>query len=376
MSVYSKDKSSYLQIDFQVNNVRYSFSSKTSSKAEARRIEARAKKEARRLATPSQAARDCTFDQAAFLYWDHEGQAQRKSQMLKGMLLRTIAMVGRDTLCSSIDLNKILSYRRDLRKGLPDLPQPKRGRKTTAPGAYTPKSVNNYLSLVFTVLNHAERVLRTRWPLLPKASSKDIDGRPILEPVEPRKRYLTVDEELLLEKTSEPNLKDMWKLDLEIAFREANLCEARWSEVDWHERTIQASVKAKGRATRIHTVYLSDQAMEILNRRKGMHEVFIFTLPAETTHWHNGVLRRRGEAMPVNPKLFYERLQKACKAAGIKNFSAHDLRRTAARRMWQAKDIHAAQVLLGHRDIDTTIDYIGLDPSDLAEWQAKRFRPT
>lgn len=376
MTVYEKSNSPYLQIDFQVNGVRYAFSSRTDSEAEARRIETRAKKEAQRLASPSEAARDCTFDQAAYLYWDLQGQATRQTETLKSRLRRVVLMVGEDTLCSSIDLEKILVYRRDLRKGLPGIARDNRGRKPTKKGAYAPKHVNNHLALVFTVLFHAERVLGTRWPKLPRSGDRDMEDAKIMEPVQPRKRYLKIDEEKRLEAVSEPDLLDMWKLDLEIAFREGNLCEARWDDIDWDELTISASIKAKGRSPRIHTVHLSDEALAILRRRKAAaRSDFIFTLPAKRRYWRKGVLQNVGDPVPASSVQFRRRFKTACNEAGIKDLVAHDLRRTAGRRMWIAKDILAARILLGHSDIKTTVDYIGAEPGDLVGFHAARPRP-
>jgi integrase len=51
--------------------------------------------------------------------------------------------------------------------------------------------------------------------------------------------------------------------------------------------------------------------------------------------------------------------------AGITDLIIHDFRRTAARRIYFAKDLYAAQVFLGHRDLKTNQDYIGLGQKDL-----------
>jgi integrase len=56
-------------------------------------------------------------------------------------------------------------------------------------------------------------------------------------------------------------------------------------------------------------------------------------------------------------------MKEACIKAGIADLIVHDLRR---RRKYLEKDIYAAQLFLGHRDIKTTQDYIGLTDVDLS----------
>jgi integrase len=360
MSVYPKPNSPYLQIDFQVDNVRYAFSSGTSSKAEAERIQARAMKEARRRSVPSRGRRDCTFDEAAYNYWDLQGQATRGAKALKGNMRRAVLMVGADTMCSSIDTAKMLGYRRELRNGLPSVPRLGKQGRRAKDGKFSPKNVNKYLSLVFTILNHAERVLKTNFPDKPRPSDGDDTDLHILEIVRPRSRYLKAEEERRLEATSEPDLKDMWKADLELGLREANLCELRWNDIDWDERTVRVELKAEGNSPLMHSVDISDKALEILKRRRGIHPEFVFTLPCRTSCWLDGKLRKKGEHILVAPALFYERMKEAWIAAGIADLIVHDFRRTAARRKYLEKDIYAAQIFLGHRDLETTADYIGL----------------
>jgi integrase len=66
-------------------------------------------------------------------------------------------------------------------------------------------------------------------------------------------------------------------------------------------------------------------------------------------------------------------MKEAFETADIKKFIVHDLRRTAARREYLRKDICAAMVFLGHLNIDTTADYIGLGPKELAEARRRAY---
>lgn len=366
MSVYRRTSTKYLQIDFRVDGVRYVFSSETESRAKAEQIERRAKAEARRRA-PSGGRRDCTVDEAAFLYWDLQASGTRSADETKRSIRRVVLMAGADTMCSTIGLEKMLSYRRSLRNGLRDVPALRGGPKTKEEGKYSAATINRYLTLLFTILRHAEQVLKTNFPDLPKPSDRDDDDQRILEVVHPRKRYLRPEEEDRLEAASEPDLLDMWKFDLETGLRASNLCELRWGEVDRKQRKITVNLKAQGSDLYWHEVDLSNEAMEILRRREGIHPEFVFTLPCRHDCWFEGNMRKAGEHIPVSRGFFYKRMSEAWTKAKIKNLIVHDFRRTAARRKWSEKDIYAAQLLLGHRELQTTANYIGLTAAEMGQ---------
>ncbi|MFB6418581.1 site-specific integrase [Bradyrhizobium tunisiense] len=374
MSVYMKARSPYWQIDFQIDGVRYAFSSETTSQAEAERIEARAKQEASKRSVPARGRLDCTFDEAAFFYWEHQGKATRGAKALMGNMRRTVLMVGASTMCSTIDFAKMMGYRSELRDGLPSVERMgKNGRKPKSPdGKFSARNINKYLGLVFTILNHAELVLKTNFPDKPRPSYGEDSDQHIFEIVRPRARYLKKEEEDRLEATSEPDLQDMWKADLELGLRESNLCELRWEDVDFTERTVTVELKAEGSSPLMHSVDISDAALKILKRRIGIHPEFVFTLPCRANYSFEGQMREKGQHIPVSPGLFYLRMKKAWTEAGM-DLIVHDFRRTAARRKYFDKDIYAAQIFLGHRDIKTTVDYIGLDA--VAMGRALRARP-
>lgn len=372
MSIVEKPNSPYLHIDFRVDGIRYAFSSQTASYAEAFRIQSRAQAEARRRSVPkSRLRKDMSFDEAAFQYWNDQGQSTRDADNLKGNLYRTVLMVGADTMCSDIDFEAMVGFRRELRKGLPEI-DTSRGRKTATEGEYKAKTINKYLGLVFTTLNHAERILKTQFPDKPRPSDKDEDGMGLLELTQPRARYLMKHEEDALERVcreaNELDLLDMWKADLELGLREVNLCDAAWKNYDPHEKLLTVFIKSRGRDPRPHQVKVNKKALEILTRRKDRkdkHPEFIFTLPSRKKSWLDEDSRAKGEQIPVLPSLLYSRMKEMLKEAGIENFIVHDLRRTAARRVYMDKDLHAARVFLGHRDLETTADYIGLLPSEI-----------
>jgi len=61
-------------------------------------------------------------------------------------------------------------------------------------------------------------------------------------------------------------------------------------------------------------------------------------------------------------------LSKVSERSGIR-FSNHDLRRTFGRHMWEAlgrRDLETVSRALGHEDVRTTMDYLGINLSDMA----------
>ncbi len=168
---------------------------------------------------------------------------------------------------------------------------------------------------------------------LPRRSAADDQDQSIFEIERPRHRYLKAEEEKKLEATSEPDLIDMWKFDLETGFRESNLCDARWSWFDPDEDEHGTIIVDDGSSPLPHTVMLSREAREILDRRRGINDEFIFTLPCRTSGWFDDVLRKKGTHIPVSRTLLYDRMSEAWTAAGISNLIIHDFRRTAARRI-------------------------------------------
>lgn len=64
----------------------------------------------------------------------------------------------------------------------------------------------------------------------------------------------------------------------------------------------------------------------------------------------------------IEAKSFSRILSEAGKDLGLKNISGHSMRKTYAHRLWEVKkDLEYVRVALGHKNIETTKVYLGLD---------------
>ena len=65
---------------------------------------------------------------------------------------------------------------------------------------------------------------------------------------------------------------------------------------------------------------------------------------------------------PITPKTYSAILKKVGEELGLKHITGHSLRKTYAQRLWQEKrDLEFVRKSLGHKSIETTKHYLGLD---------------
>lgn len=382
MGVYLHKNSPYWQIEFRIDGLTYRESSKTKNKAEALRLEKKKKKDIRAEIAlhPVTERADCTFSQAAQMYWNDQGENTRDADALEADIERIVLMMGPDKMCSQIGHADELRIRASLRKG--ERPQgiDGKGRPLKVAGMYQPSTINDYIDLVPRILNHVERVLETTFPFKPRGDKDDTNR----EIERARHRYLKFEEQWKLNKVVDMHLRHMVEFDIETAMRSGALCSATWQQIDWSQCVITFDLKAPGKAPLQHEVLLTKPAMEILYARKalyareGIHTKFIFLLPSRNTHWKGGVKRKdgvkrvKGELIPVGTHLLYRRFTDACEQAGVPDMIVHDLRRTAARRVYDECGIEAARVLLGHTDVRQTQDYLGVKSTEINQALLKR----
>lgn len=78
----------------------------------------------------------------------------------------------------------------------------------------------------------------------------------------------------------------------------------------------------------------------------------------------------------ISPKSYSEILTKVGKSLGLKNISGHSLRKTYACRLWEATgNLEYVRIALGHKSIEITRRYLGLDDEikiEAAKIAAKR----
>ncbi|WGD51463.1 tyrosine-type recombinase/integrase [Bradyrhizobium sp. CB1650] len=313
-------------------------------------------------ARPATALPDMPFGEAAQIYWEQQGQFTRNAAALDGYLARTVQLVGPDKMCSTITRNDERQIRAALRRGERPAGIGKKGRPLTIAGTYRPKSINGYTDLIGTVVNWVGIIPPYRWAHRRRRGETD------REIVRPRFRWLSFEEQWRLDKVMERDLKDVVLFAIDVGMREDVLSQLTWGAIDWSLCTVTFRLKVAGADDKMHTVDLTEQAMQILYARRALHaregvkSDRIFLLRARRNHWHQSQLRKKGELIEFAPQLLYRRFIEACDAAGVQDMVFHDLRRTAGRRIYdeEGSDIEAARALLGHVNIKTTQDYLGV----------------
>jgi integrase len=143
-------------------------------------------------------------------------------------------------------------------------------------------------------------------------------------------------------------LRPIVGLALASGMRRGELLKLRWSDVDVPRGRILLSHTKSGEPRYAYLNKLSHQVIESLAPReqKPTGKLFPSVTPAQVT----------------------VAFIRACTAAGIEDFSMHDLRHTAASWMrMKGADIHTIALLLGHKDLRMAARYSHLSPGFLGE---------
>jgi integrase len=207
-------------------------------------------------------------------------------------------------------------------------------------------TVNRYLAALSTILNAA---VDYGW----------LDTAPRIRKLpEPQKRvaYLTREQFVILIAELPLHLAEMATLAATTGLRAANVLSLEWSQINMETR--QAWIHPdQAKAGKAIPLPLNDEAMAVLDGRKGIHPRFVFTWRGEQIH-------------TIGPAWFRARTR-----AGLENFRWHDLRHTWA--SWHAMGgtpINVLQELGGWASPQMVQRYAHLAPGHLAQY-ANKLRP-
>jgi integrase len=181
----------------------------------------------------------------------------------------------------------------------------------------SPANANRYLALIRSILRRA----RDDWEWIDQ-----IPKVRLYREAKKRVRWITRDEAAALLEALPLHLREMAQFALSTGLRQRNVSFLRWDQVDMARKVawIHADEAKAGRAI---AVPLNEDAMEVLRRRVGGHDRYVFTY----------------QGKPVE-RCTTKAWQRACARAGIEDFRWHDLRHTWA--SWHVQSGTSLQELM------------------------------
>lgn len=337
MTVYKSASSPYWQYDFVCRGVRYTGSSRTTSKRAADKYEA----ELKRKAAAGELDRvHITLDEAAGTWWQNVKQFQSSADTARYQIRNLIKGLGANVRLADIryaDLDDYVAKR----------------RAKVANG-----SVNREIEIARALWRYTER-------------REFYVGKPIpwgqLRLTEPRERIreLSADEEVRLFAQLPPDLAAVAEFAMLSGQRRAAIIGLRWSDVDLVNRT--ATVTLKGADRGRHTFPLTDRLMTIITGRpKVCTQIFTYECARPSPKRGDRPHRRKGERYPMTVQGWQRQWKDALAAADISDFRFHDMRHTALTRITRAVgNLKVTQKLAGHTNIATTARYAHASQDDV-----------
>lgn len=198
-----------------------------------------------------------------------------------------------------------------------------------------PATVNRYLAHLRHVLTLAwKREMIRRNPMASVAQLPENNTR---------KRVLRPEEEAALLPLLDQDGRDVVELALETGMRQENIFSLSWPNVYLGRDLVEVILKG-GRA---HSIYLSDRAKEILQRRSDNRDSELWVFPSSRNSPGSGIPNH------LNPKNWYNRVFKpALTTAGIEDFVFHDLKHTyVSRALEKGIDAKTVQELVGNKTL-------------------------
>lgn len=363
MSVYKKRPiDAFYWYDFELGGERFRENTFKTTKREAKAVELEARADAKRQgdAKRETAKRfkggEMRFGDAVASYMDEHGRFLSAASDEQAYMRWLVEHVGADTLLSAIDdgfCKRLVSLRR-----LERATWWHRTRKIFLPvepaRLVSPATVNRSVTAPLRrVLRYVAKYKKVRTEII---AWSDL----MLKEAAPRKREASIGEERALIGKLAEGYADAGRFTFLAACRHAEVVSLRWPNVDFFAR--EFTVLGKGEKFR--TLPMTPELEKLLRAQLGNHPEFVFTYAAQRADKAKGLVR--GKRYPITYAGLKSMMRRKVVAAGLADFSMHDIRRTRATRIWRQRgDAVAVQAILGHTELSTTMRYIGAKPTDI-----------
>lgn len=348
---HRKKNSPYWHYDFQIEGRRFHGSTGTTSKEEAKNIEAAERRKAvTSIKFPEQA--DMRLRDATGRYYQEHGKHKKSAADIFQKLACLTKGLGPDKTLRTITNMDIADY---IAKRRGEMRKIKDGDKEKMVRVRSDSSVNREITLLRAVLNRAAAA----WDIAVKMPNWK--AHHLREP-RGRIRSLTVDEETNLFKHLRKDFHPLVRFCLITGARVTSARMLTWKSVNRQAGEIRLEVKSKFMGD-FHTLPITPEIAAVLDAVKGQHPIYVFTYLSV-----GKVARRRekGKRYPFARDGWRRTWAKALRDAGIEDFRFHDLRHTAATQMLRAtKNLAAVKEVLGHRDVATTMRYAHVMKDDI-----------
>ena len=325
MALYKRSRSKYWQVEFTApDGTRVRQSTGTASKKEAQEFEVAAKARVwreRKLNQPQ-----TSWQQAVILWLDSRTHKDERNVLQR---LRWLDPFLGDLLLTEINANVIERIK---------LAKLDEGAK--------PATVNRHLAIISAVLRNAHKT----------GMIDNVPAIPRLKEPEGRLRYLTAEEaqsllEYLGQDPKRIHLRDIVQFGLATGLREANIIGLQWSRVDMPRKAawVPAEESKTGRALQVP---LNDMAIDVLKRRQGIDDTWVFTYEGHrVTRCNNSSFR------------------KALQVLELDDVNFHTIRHTWA--SWHVMNGTPLEVLMklgGWTNMRTVLRYAHLSPDYLSSF--------
>jgi integrase len=326
VSLYRPKGSPYWHYDFQLAGRRFHGTTRTKSKALARRVE-QAVRDA--VVDPAKRRPDITLDEAFGLYFTEHAQHAKSCRDIEGKLVRLLAGLGKDELLGDLTDDAIARYISKRRAQVSDA------------------SVNREITILRAVCRRLQRRYRTpdvAWP----------DHR-LEEPAE-REPALSAHDEAILLAALPGYLRAPVAFAILTGARLATIVNLAWEDIDYQAGTITLrDVKSK-RHGDVHVLPLTPELIALIANEHGKHPERVFTYRRSRT----------GADAPLTPTNWRRHWRKALVVAKLTGFRFHDLRHVAATRILRATgSLKLTGKVLGHASPTSTARYAHHDLADL-----------